>query len=101
MDSKELIKKLESKKEHYQSRYGFSEIFLFGSYAENNANPDSDIDIAVTVDSGFKTYKNFIAAKEELSQDLFNKEIDLVYFNSINLNPIIKDEIERKRIRIG
>ena len=49
----------------------------------------------------FKTYKNFIAAKEELSQDLFNKEIDLVYFNSINLNPIIKDEIERKRIRIG
>jgi predicted nucleotidyltransferase len=33
MDSKELIKKLESKKEHYQSRYGFSEIFLFGSYA--------------------------------------------------------------------
>jgi predicted nucleotidyltransferase len=42
MDSQELIKKLESKKEHYQSRYGFSEIFLFGSYAENNANADSD-----------------------------------------------------------
>jgi len=101
MDSKELIQKLQARKEHYQSKYGFSEIFLFGSYAEDNATVSSDIDLAVVVDSKFKTYKNFVSAKEELSQDLFNKEIDLVYFNSINLNPIIKDEIERTRIRIG
>ncbi|NQY79521.1 MAG: nucleotidyltransferase domain-containing protein [Candidatus Caenarcaniphilales bacterium] len=100
MDQSELIKILSAKKSNYEKKYGFTEMLLFGSYASNSATDKSDVDIAVKVDKGFKTYRNFIDAKTELSHDLGDRGIDLVYLDAINLNPIIKDAIEQESLKI-
>lgn len=38
-------------------------IFLFGSYAENRATPDSDVDLMVVMESGLAPHKRNIAVK--------------------------------------
>ncbi len=45
-----------------QSKYDFSKIILFGSYAKGNYNNDSDIDIAVIL----KDYNNLLDVQLEL-----------------------------------
>ncbi len=100
MKQSELVKRLSAKRPAYEQKYGFTEMLLFGSYAINKATEESDVDIAVKVDKGFKTYKNYVNAKNELSQDLENKGVDLVFLDAINLNPIIKDAIEQESLKI-
>lgn len=38
-------------------------IFLFGSYAENRATPDSDVDLMVVMESGLAPHKRNVAVK--------------------------------------
>jgi len=45
-----------------KSKYDFTKIILFGSYAKGNFNEDSDIDIAVV----FKDYSNLIDMQLDL-----------------------------------
>lgn len=49
MDKREIIKKLEKYKELISDQMDIEEIILFGSYANETANEDSDIDVAVVV----------------------------------------------------
>ncbi|MGJ4789137.1 nucleotidyltransferase family protein [Leptospira koniambonensis] len=58
-------------------RYGVEHIGLFGSFARNDFNPESDIDILVEFSSGQKTFPNYMGLKIFL-EDLFNRKIDLV-----------------------
>ena len=49
MDQREIIKKLEKYKELISNQMDIEEVILFGSYANETANGDSDIDVAVIV----------------------------------------------------
>lgn len=91
---------LSERRGYLKSRYGFETMMLFGSYAKNKAHESSDIDIAVTLPSEFKTLDNLLDSKKELSAMLGGKKIDLLYYNAINLNPIIKMGIDEEQITI-
>lgn len=94
----DIIKLFSNSKKKLEDKYGFKTIFLYGSFAKDQATEKSDVDIAVEVfDDAYKTWDNFIYAKEELKK-MTGHEIDLVYVDS--LNPIIKDEVEKDFIRI-
>lgn len=98
LDKDKIITLLRSIKPRLEKAYGFKTILLFGSYVTDKAVANSDIDIAVKVkDDFFKTWDNFLNAKEEL-QDLLGSEVDLIYFDS--MNPIIKEEMEKENIKI-
>ena len=64
---------------------------IFGSYAKNTQNTESDIDLLIEFDpTKKKTLFDMVDIQYEL-QDLFDKKVDLVTKNS--LNKYIKNEI--------
>ena len=69
---------------------------LFGSYAKNMPNKNSDIDIVIDSNGkikGLKFYAIMGAIKER-----FNKEVDVIEKSEINKNSKIEKEIERTGI---
>ena len=56
---------------------GACRIGVFGSFAKNQATPESDVDVYVEFSEGMKTYDNFYALYE-LLRELFGRPIDLV-----------------------
>ena len=69
--------------------------YLFGSYARNDANKNSDIDILVDLDYSQKIGLHFIQMKIDLEK-ILNKEVDLVSSNGLSkyIKPIIDREKE-------
>lgn len=67
---------------------GVEKIGLFGSYARNEATPDSDIDCIVSLsDNSWTTYTDVLFFLEEL----FGRQIDLIMLDA--LKPRIKQYI--------
>lgn len=58
-------------------RYGVSSLGLFGSYARNEQNPDSDVDLLVEIDNPNLTLFEFVELRRYLSE-LLGIEVDLV-----------------------
>lgn len=77
----------------YLKRNGCSKILLFGSFAEGNIHPNSDIDIAV---SGMNA-KAFFKAIAKLPI-IIKQSIDLVDFD--DLPPKFQKSIERTGITL-
>lgn len=69
--------------------------YLFGSYARNEADNNSDIDILVDLDYSQKIGLHFIQMKIDLEK-ILNKEVDLVSSNGLSkyIKPIIDNEKE-------
>lgn len=65
-------------------------IILFGSYARNSQNKESDIDIAIIASNTDK--QEIFYAKQEL-EEMFMKDIDLVNLNDINMSEGFRYEI--------
>lgn len=65
----------------FQAR-GVKKIGLFGSYARDQAQTGSDIDLLVEFDPGEKTFSHFMDIKIFL-EDLFERKIDLVTPNAL------------------
>ena len=68
-------------------------IALFGSYAREDAGPESDIDMLVTF-SGRVGLLALVKLERELSEEL-DREIDLLTENSIS--PYLKNQILREQ----
>ena len=90
MDKDTILSYLKEHKEEFKHKYGVTKLALFGSYARDEANENSDIDIAIEV---IKTnFKNRMSLQYFLEKDL-NKKIDLGYINTIRTS--IKREIDK------
>ena len=80
MTREEIISKLKKSKSILES-YGIRKIGLFGSYAEQKQNEESDIDILIEI-HGKNMYKNYCRAKYYL-EDLLGEKIDLLTINNL------------------
>ena len=60
-----------------KSKYGIFEIGLFGSYAKDKADDNSDIDILVKIEFKKGMYQNFCELQKELEK-IFNRKVDLI-----------------------
>ena len=60
-----------------KNKYGIFEIGLFGSYAKDNADDNSDIDILVKLEFKKGMYQNFCELHKELEK-IFNRKVDLI-----------------------
>lgn len=89
MDGKDIISFLDKHKEELE-KYGVKNIGLFGSYAKNKNDENSDIDILVEFKEGNKTFDNYMDLKFYL-EDTFYKKIDLVIDE--NIKKELKDDI--------
>lgn len=76
--------------------YGIKKAAVFGSYAQNKAKPDSDIDLLISSRKVFDldTYSDF----EEKLQSILNKNVDIVFYDYIN--PHMKEGILKEAMSI-
>lgn len=68
--------------------------YIFGSYAKDNIRKDSDIDIAIYLNSEINP-RTYLDMKMDLSENL-KREVDLVILN--DATPLLKYEIYKKNI---
>lgn len=83
-------------KEHYsqfQEKYQVEKIGLFGSYARDEAKPESDIDIFVKMQPSLF---DMIAIKEQIENDL-NKKVDIIREHK-NIKPFLLKMIQKDLI---
>jgi hypothetical protein len=87
----EILNKLEQNREELK-KFGVKRLGVFGSFARNEALPESDIDFVVELSP--KTFDAYMELKFFL-EDLFNRGIDLVLIDSIKprLLPQIEQEV--------
>jgi uncharacterized protein len=87
----EIINCLAANKELLQSKFPLKSIALFGSYARNEQNEDSDIDLLVEFEQpvGFE----FIELLEDLEK-IFNHKVDLISKKGVKAHylPYIEDD---------
>ena len=94
MTKRFILNFLSSHKAELAQNYGVTKIGLFGSYARGEEREDSDIDIAVEIESSNK-FRSFFNLKYFLEEHL-NKKIDLGIEST--LKPIAKKYIEKEII---
>jgi predicted nucleotidyltransferase len=79
--------------------YGISGLYLFGSYARENAGERSDIDIFVDPDPARKFgFDEFMGAYEVLKRAL--PDADVQYGTRDGLSRYVRDEVESEAIRV-
>ena len=76
MTKEEILELLNQHKAYIQKTYEVEKIGLFGSYARDNANEESDIDIYV--EFRHNTYRN-LAGLWVYLEELYHKKVDLVH----------------------
>ena len=85
--------RIESIRKYFETR-PVLKAYLFGSFARNEADSESDIDILVDLDYSQKIGLQFIQMKIDLEL-LLNNKVDLVSSNG--LSPYIKPIIENEK----
>jgi predicted nucleotidyltransferase len=76
-------------------QYDIQKLAIFGSYARNEQNQESDIDVLVSFKEGSATFRNFMGLKLYL-ESLLGHEVDLVSEKAVKkeiLPYIMKDVI--------
>jgi predicted nucleotidyltransferase len=65
-----------------RGRFKVKEIGLFGSYVRDEQKSESDIDILVDFQEGYKTFDNYMELKFFL-EDIFHSKVDLAIKGAI------------------
>lgn len=81
MNKQDILIFLRTHKTELHNRFGVLRIGLFGSYARDEQRPDSDIDIAVDIQSD-NTFRSFFGLKTYLEDNL-HATVDLGMENAI------------------
>ncbi|MDP3438615.1 MAG: nucleotidyltransferase family protein [Azonexus sp.] len=92
MDKRLALELLSQHKAELQSRFGVTDLALFGSTVRDTASVDSDIDILVDFD-GPATAKRYFGVQFYL-EDLFGHSVDLVTQKALRkeLRPFVERE---------
>ena len=83
-----IIKLLRLHSSDVRGKFKIKEIGVFGSYVRGEQREDSDIDILVEFEEGYKTFDNYMELKFFLEEILTSK-IDLV------IKTTIRDELKQ------
>lgn len=89
MNKDEIVNFLSAHKEEMHQKYGVKKIGLFGSYVRGEGKEDSDVDIAVELDTKH-IFRNFFALEQYL-KDHLQRNVDIVTESAIK--PIARERI--------
>jgi predicted nucleotidyltransferase len=77
---------------------GVAALYLFGSYARDEARPDSDVDVFIDKDKARKFGFDEFMDVYFLLQERLGTGVD--YGTREGLHPVLRSEIEREAIRV-
>ena len=80
LTKEEILDFLRKNKLLFKKQFDVDEIILFGSYARDEATPESDIDILI--ESGTKSFDGLFDMKELLEKE-FKKKVDIFYKDAV------------------
>ncbi|MXW53733.1 MAG: nucleotidyltransferase family protein [Gammaproteobacteria bacterium] len=91
----EILSVLRTHKKVLMERFGVAELAIFGSFARDEAENGSDLDILVRF-NGRSTFKGYFGTQFYI-EDLLGVEVDLVTDTSLRseLRPYIEQELVR------
>ena len=94
MTQKDILNFLDTHKDELRDKYSLVKVGLFGSYAKDLANEESDIDLYVEFEN--KSFKN-VARVWNYFEEHLGKKIDLFYPHK-NMRKSLKESIESEVI---
>jgi predicted nucleotidyltransferase len=96
LTKEEILTTLRQQKDLLRTKFYVKNIGIFGSFARNEANENSDIDFLVEIDAPLEIYiKNRYALIDYL-QNIFAREVDLA--NPSSLKPHYKERILKQAV---
>ena len=96
MTKKKILDYLSAHKDRFQKLYHVNSIGIFGSYAIDEATPNSDIDIVVDLKKS--TMFGLVGIKEEI-EEYFYIPVDIVQIRD-RMNELLKERIEKEAIYV-
>ena len=94
LDQNQILSSLQKYKSKYKDPYGIEDIGIFGSYARNTANENSDIDVYVKL----KHSNLFLLSRIRIElEELFGIHTDIVQLRD-KMNLYLKKHIEEEAI---
>ena len=96
MKKQEALKIIEKNRSHLKE-YNVNALFLFGSVAQDQAGPESDVDILVEFAPDAKIGLFEMARLKKFISEILNCDADLVTPDA--LHPMLKDDILKEMIR--
>jgi len=96
MTQKHILNYLSSHKDKFKELYNLNKIGIFGSYARDEATPNSDIDIVVELNKS--TMYGLIAIKNDI-EEYFKTDVDIVQIRD-KMNNLLRKRIERDAIYV-
>jgi predicted nucleotidyltransferase len=78
------------------SKFGISDIGLFGSYLRGDQSEKSDIDLLIDFETDKENYDNYMAVYDILEQLFKNERVDVVTRNGLSpyIGPEILNEVQ-------
>ena len=99
MTKTNIIQTLQAHKSAFAEQFHIRDIGLFGSYATDQAHPDSDVDLVYELLEGKRLGLKEVVDLEVFVKGLLQvKKVDLV--NRKYMNPIIEHEMEKSVIYV-
>jgi len=96
LNQNQILSSLKIYKNRYKNKYGIEDIGIFGSYAKNSANEDSDVDVFVKL----KHSNLFLLSRMRLElEELFGVHTDIVQVRN-KMNHYLKKHIEEEAISV-
>lgn len=93
IDKTSILNYLKDHYSEFKNKYNVEQIGLFGSYARDEANENSDIDIFVKMKPSLF---DMVAIKDQIEHDL-NKKVDLIREHK-NIKPFLLQTIKKDLI---
>lgn len=97
MTRDDILSFLKAHQQEMRRGYGVKRIGLFGSYARQAENEDTDIDIVVEFEADKKNLPNFFGFKRYLEENLGNS-VDLGIESA--LKPIVRNAVKKDIIYV-
>ena len=95
--SKDVLTELKRIKPLLEEKFGVKSLYLFGSFARADETEGSDVDLLVEFKEGFETFRNYMALKDFLENQL-HRPVDLVVRRA--LKPFLREEIEKEVVNV-
>ena len=96
MNRDEVLETLRKHKQVLRERYDVTGLALYGSFARNQATPESDVDVLVKF-AGPATSKTYFGALAYL-EDLFRRPVDMSTIGEVR--SAIRPYVERDAINV-